>query len=125
MAFENVSIKKIRDFWDKRPCNIRHSPSKIGTKAYFDEVEKRRYFVESHIPRFAQFSRWKGKRVLEIGCGIGTDTVNFARAGALVTAVELSKKSLDLARKRAKVYKLEKRIKFYLADAEKLSKVIP
>ncbi len=125
MSFENVSIKKIQDFWNTRPCNIRHSPLKVGTRQYFDEVEKRKYFVEPHIPKFAQFSKWKGKRVLEIGCGIGTDTINFARAGADVTAVEISKKSLDLAKKRAKIYGFEKRIKFCLANAEELSKVVP
>lgn len=125
MSFENVPIKKIQDFWDRRPCNIRHSPSKVGTRKYFDEVEKRKYFVEPHIPKFVQFSKWKGKKVLEIGCGIGTDTITFARAGAKVTAVELSKKSLDLAKKRAKIYGLEKKVKFYLANAEELSKVVP
>src|SRR3989344_2652363 len=124
MAFKNVP-KKIQDFWDKRPCNIRHSPLAVGTRKYFDEVEKRRYFVEPHIPEFAEFQRWKGKQVVEIGCGIGTDTINFARAGATVTAIELSRKSLALAKKRAKIYNLEKRIKFYLADAEELSKVVP
>lgn len=125
MTFGKVSIKKVQDFWDKRPCNLRHSPSKVGTKKYFDEVEKRKYFVEPHISKFAQFSKWKGKKVLEIGCGIGTDTINFARAGAQVTAVELSKKSLDLAKKRAKTYRLEKRVKFYLANAEQLSNLVP
>jgi 2-polyprenyl-3-methyl-5-hydroxy-6-metoxy-1,4-benzoquinol methylase len=54
--------------------------------------------LSQHIPRFAQFERWRGKKVLEIGCGIGTDTVNFACNGALVTAVDLSPQSLDLAR---------------------------
>lgn len=125
MYFKKVSIEKVQDFWDRRPCNIRHSEAKIGTKKYFDEVEKRKYFVEPHIPKFAQFSKWKGEKILEIGCGIGTDSISFARAGAQVTAVELSKKSLDLAKRRAKIYGLDKKIKFYLANAEELSKVVP
>ncbi len=125
MSFQKVSIIKVRDFWDRRPCNIRHSNAKIGSKKYFDEVEKRKYFVEPHIPEFANFNDWKGKEVLEIGCGIGTDTMNFARAGAFVTAVELSKKSLEVTKKRAKVFKLKNKIKFYLANAEELSTVIP
>lgn len=124
MSFEQIPIEKVQVFWDRNPCNIRHSPAKVGTKKYFDEVEKRKYFIEPHIPKFAQFEKWKGKKVLEIGCGIGTDTINFARAGANVTAIELSRKSLNLAEKRAKVYGLEKRIKFYLANAEELSKVV-
>jgi len=125
MSFIKVPIKEVENFWDRRPCNIRHSTAKVGTKRYFDEVEKRKYFIEPHIPKFAQFSKWKGKKILEIGCGIGTDTISFARAGANVTAIELSKKSLDIAKKRAKVYGLEKKIKFYLANAEELSKVVP
>jgi hypothetical protein len=55
-------IEKVREFWDRRPCNIRHSPKPVGTREYFDEVEKRKYFVEPHIPGFAQFERWKGKK---------------------------------------------------------------
>lgn len=125
MLFSHISSNKVQEFWDKNPCNIRHSPSKVGTKKYFDEVEKRKYFVEPHIPKFAQFSNWKGKKVLEIGCGIGTDTINFARAGAKVTAVELSKNSLNLAERRAKVYGFGRKIKFYLANAEELSKAVP
>ena len=101
--FRHIPIEKVKEFWDRRPCNIRHSPKPVGTREYFDEVEARKYFVEPHIPRFAQFERWRGKKVLEIGCGIGTDTINFARHGAQVTAVELSEKSLEIAKKRAEV----------------------
>jgi len=97
----------------------------VGTRAYFDEVEARKYFVEPHIPTFAEFDRWKGKRVLEIGCGIGTDTISFARAGAQVTAVDLSDESLAVARERAAVFGLEDRITFYQADAEQLSQTVP
>src|SRR5438309_392600 len=98
-TFEQVPIDHVQKYWDRRPCNIRHSTKPPGSREYFDEVEKRKYFVEPHIPRFAEFPRWQGKRVLEIGCGIGTDTMNFVRHGASVTAVDLSEKSLEMARK--------------------------
>jgi SAM-dependent methyltransferase len=125
MTFRDVSIEGVRRFWDSRPCNIRHSPSEVGTRQYFDEVEARKYYVEPHIPRFAEFDRWAGKRVLEIGCGIGTDTINFARAGASVTAVDLSERSLELAQRRARIYDLDRQIRFFHADAERLSSVVP
>jgi SAM-dependent methyltransferase len=123
--FEAVPIDAVRDFWNGRPCNIRHSPKPIGSREYFDEVEARKYFVEPHIPGFAEFARWKGKRVLEIGCGIGTATIGFLRAGAEVTAVDLSAESLELARQRADVYGFAGRVKFFEADAERLSDFVP
>ncbi len=115
----SADIAAVRAFWDSRPCNIRHSPSPPGTRQYFDEVEARKYAVEPHIPHFAQFERWRGKRVLEVGCGIGTDSINFARAGAQLTAVDLSEESLKVCRSRFAIFELEAEIK--QADAERLS----
>lgn len=123
--FVNVPIANVRDYWNRRPCNIRHSTAEIGTKEYFDQVEARKYMVEPHIPGFADFAKWKDKKVLEIGCGIGTDTMNFARAGAHVTAVDLSSESLNLAKKRAEVFGFTDRIDFYEANAERLSEFVP
>ena len=124
-SFQDIPITRVSDYWNSRPCNIRHSPKPVGSREYFDEVEARKYFVESHIPQFADFERWKGKKVLEIGCGIGTDTINFARHGAQVTAVDLTEKSLDVARGRAKVFGLDDRITFIQANAERLSEFVP
>src|SRR5919109_1444884 len=121
--FQRVPVERVRQYWDRRPCNIRHSAEPVGTKEYFDQVERRKYFVESHIPQFAEFSRWQGKKVLEIGCGIGTDTTSFARHGAFVTAVDLSEKSLSIAKRRAEVYGLKDRIRFYQGNAENLIEV--
>jgi len=122
--FANVSIQEVKDYWNARPCNVRHSAAVIGSEDYFNQVEARKYFIEPHIPGFAEFERWRGKKVLEIGCGIGTDTMNFARAGASVTAVDLSAESLKLAKKRAEVFGLSDRIMFFEANAERLSDFI-
>lgn len=117
------TIQDVKKFWDDRPCNIRHSQAAIGTVRYFDEVEQRKYRVEPHIPAFAEFARWKGKKVLEIGCGLGTDAVNFARAGADYTAIELSEKSLALAKQRFEGCGLSGT--FFLGSAEELAATVP
>jgi ubiquinone/menaquinone biosynthesis C-methylase UbiE len=110
MSNVNPTLKEVRDFWNSRPCNIRHSNAPVGSKQYFDEVEERKYFVEPHIPTFADFASWNGKRVLEIGCGIGTDAINFAKHGGIYTGVELSSESLKLARSRFEVFGLSGRL---------------
>lgn len=117
------NIDDVKKFWNDRPCNVRHSSRPLGTREYFDEVELKKFTAESHIPAFCEFDRWRGKRVLEIGCGIGTMAVNFARAGANYTGVELSETSLALTRQRFDVYELSG--KFYQGNAELLTDFVP
>jgi ubiquinone/menaquinone biosynthesis C-methylase UbiE len=116
------SEQAIREFWDRQPCNVKHSSKPFMSPEYFDEVEKKKYFVEPHIPEFAQFENWRGKKVLELGCGIGTDSINFARAGADLTIVELSEKSLDICKKRFEVFGLSAR--FILGNIENLPELL-
>ena len=118
-----ASLDSVRDYWNRRPCNLRHGTAEVGTREYFDQVEARKYMVEPHILGFTEFEKWRGKKVLEIGCGLGTAAVSFARAGADYTAVELSDESLKLAKQRFEVYGLKGR--FYSGNAEELSKVVP
>jgi SAM-dependent methyltransferase len=100
--------------------------SPVGTLAWSREVTQRKYFVEPHIREFAQFPRWYGKKVLEVGCGIGTDTLEFVRAGAKVVALDLSDESLKIAANRFDVEGLwfrktdgaERKISFWHANAE-------
>ena len=118
-----VTIDDVRTYWDDRPCNVRHSKKEIGTIEYFDEVERKRYTAEPHIPDFAGFSNTNGKKVLEVGCGMATEGINFTRAGATYTGTDLSVESLDLEKKRFKVYNSEGN--FYLGNSEELSSFVP
>jgi SAM-dependent methyltransferase len=119
----SATIDQVKDFWNARPCNVRHSDKPLGTREYFDEVEKKKFTAEPHIPTFCEFDRWHGKRVLEIGSGIGTMAINFARAGADYTGVELSEESLALTRQRFEVYDYPGR--FFQGNAEELINFVP
>ena len=116
-------IDQVQEYWNRRPCNIRHSNKPLGSREYFDEVVHRKLLAEPHLVGFSDFQKWKGLRVLEIGCGLGTAAVNFARNGAIYTGVDLSQESLDLARRRFEVYNLKG--DFYQANAEQLTDSVP
>ena len=62
--------------------------------------------------------------MLEVGCGIGTDSINFARAGAQLTAVDLSSESARIAAQRAEVMGVADRIRFVQANAEELTSAV-
>jgi SAM-dependent methyltransferase len=123
MITEEVSIENIRDYWDARPCNIRHSKKEVGSLEYFQEVTERRYRAEPHIPRWAEFDKWAGKRVLEIGVGIGTDGAEFARHGAEYVGTDLSGKSIEIASQRFQAEQLHGT--FIPGNAENISQILP
>lgn len=108
-------IQQITEYWNRQPCNINHSSSEVGSKQFFDENAQRRYFVEPHLRDFAQFDQYRGRRVLEIGCGIGADAAEFVRHGARYVGIDLSSESVSLARRRFEVFDLPG--KFYVMDA--------
>jgi SAM-dependent methyltransferase len=116
-------IDEVKKFWDSRPCNLKHSSKEIGSKEYFEEVEKKKFFVEPHILNFTDFSKYNGKKVLDIGCGIGTAAINFAKNGAIYTGIELSEESLNLTKQRFKIYGYTGN--FYSGNAEDLSSFLP
>lgn len=89
-----------REFWSGYQPGFRFARAPIGTRAFFDEVTAYRDLIEPHIADVVDFERWRGQAVLEAGCGIGTDGVRFAGAGADYTGVDFSEPAVHLARRR-------------------------
>ena len=99
-------LKKIEDFWDSQPCNVKHSLLEVGTKEYFIEVSKKRYFVEPHIMKFLNAEKYERQTVLELGCGIGTDAAYLASKSIKYQGIDISKASVDIAILRFDLFKL-------------------
>ncbi len=92
-------IEKIQEYWNHRIHDLEMTDQPVGTKAFFDDLDEYRFDKLHYLPQLVDFSSFKGQRLLEVGCGIGTDLVRFARGGARVTGVDLAETAIDLARK--------------------------
>jgi ubiquinone/menaquinone biosynthesis C-methylase UbiE len=113
-----ITVAEVRRFWDANPCGGDLSVSS-DRLAYFAEIEEKRYRREWHIPIVARFHEFTGRRVLEVGCGIGTDGLQFARHGADYVGIDLSPVSAALAQEQFEVLGLPGTIE--VADAERLN----
>ena len=119
MSQQNATLKeRVRAFWQANPCGIKFADAEPGTRRFYELVEAHRYTTEWHIPAAADFAGTRGLKVLEIGCGLGTDGAQFAEAGADYTGVDLTDAAVDLARKRFELFNLPGT--FATADAENL-----
>lgn len=111
-----ISVDDVKSFWNANPCNSDLSRAEERIR-YFQEISERRYGVrEWHVPTIAKFDAFRGKDVLEIGCGMGTDGLEFARNGARYVGVDLTPHSVELAKERFTLFGMPGR--FEVANAE-------
>ena len=92
-------IDAIERYWNARIHDLDMTDRPVGSLEFFNDLEDYRFDKLHYLPRLVDFDGFRGKTLLEIGCGIGTDLVRFARGGAIVTGVDLSETAVDLARK--------------------------
>lgn len=105
--------------WSSDPCGAIYIKHPMGSKAFFDAYRNFRYSQGvPWISEIVNFNKYRDRKVLEIGCGVGTDLGSFAKAGAVVTGIDLTHRSVELATKQFEVYGLKG--KFLVADAENL-----
>jgi SAM-dependent methyltransferase len=90
-------IDEIQRYWNERIHDLEMTDEPVGTKAFFDDLDEYRFDKLRYLPQLVDFSSFRGQRLLEVGCGIGTDLLRFANGGARVTGVDLSKTAIDLA----------------------------
>lgn len=109
---------EVRDFWQHRPCGSKHADAPEGTPEFYAEVEGARERLEPFIATYADFTSTRGKEVLEIGVGLGTDLTRFARAGARVTGVDLTERAIENTRRRLELAGVASDL--CVADAERL-----
>jgi SAM-dependent methyltransferase len=85
----------IRAFWNTHPCGDHQIESlKADYEAFFARYDNFRYSRESHILRRLDAIDFKGKRVLEIGLGQGSDSEQIIRRGAIWSGLELTPESV-------------------------------
>lgn len=124
MEFESTQLVegklRAREQWGADPCGAVHGrDQEFGTREFFDDVERHRY--QEYAPWMREvmgFDKIPGARLLEVGCGMGTDLLQFARGGALVTGVDLTPRSVEISQHRFRLYAMPG--DFSLADAERL-----
>ncbi len=92
-------LTRIAEYWDEHIHDLAITTQSVGSPGFFQQLDEYRFDKLNYLPRLVDFSSFQGKKVLEVGCGAGIDLVHFARAGAVVTGIDLSKIAIDLARK--------------------------
>lgn len=117
----DLSNEIVRAYWEKNPCGA--SRKLTGSvpelsREWFEQIEEYRYSVEPYIHSVAQFTRYSGKKVLEIGVGAGTDHLQWARAGAECYGIDLTEAAVQITRSRLEMYELHSELQ--RADAERL-----
>ncbi len=111
-------LQEVQAYWNEYINDIEVTQSEIGSKGFFDELIAYRYRKLAYLPQVVSFPSYKGKKVLEIGCGIGLDSLQFARAGADLTAIDLTPNAIKLAKRNLELHNYK--ASFINANAESL-----
>ncbi len=112
--------QRAREQWSEDPCGAVYGrEQEFGTREFFDAVERHRYAEYAPwMPEVMGFNDFAGARLLEVGCGMGTDLLQFARGGAKVTGVDLTPRSIEISQQHLAVY--GERGDFAISDGENL-----
>ncbi len=117
---DNNLKAEVKAYWNRASCDTWHAQSEKFTREYFEQIEDWRYRDQPFIHSFAQFTRYHGKKVLEVGFGAGTDFIQWLRAGAVASGVDLTEEALANLTHRIQIYGLPDPEFIKVADAEKL-----
>jgi SAM-dependent methyltransferase len=112
-----TSKERVREFWQDSPCGEKLYLTKLDRNGFRQQSEDR-YALEPFIFPFADFQAAKGKRVLEIGVGLGADHQCFAEAGAVLSGIDLTPRAIEITSRRFETFSLRSDLR--VGDAEEL-----
>jgi 2-polyprenyl-3-methyl-5-hydroxy-6-metoxy-1,4-benzoquinol methylase len=92
-----AGLDAVRSYWDAHVDDWKAASSPSGTLPFFEETEAYRFEKLDYLARVVDFDGYAGRRLLDLGCGIGNDTARFARGGAEVTGIDLAPRAIELA----------------------------
>lgn len=119
MTTEEQLKSQVERYWNQASCGTDHVKEEKFSLDYFEAIEKHRYNTEPEIFSFAQFTRYRNQKVLEVGIGAGTDFLQWVRGGAKASGIDLTQEAIDHVRHRLELYGLEAE-EIQCADAENL-----
>jgi SAM-dependent methyltransferase len=113
-----ATIDDVRQYWERHIHDFDVTTHAPGSRGFFEDLDAYHFEKLHHLPRLIDFDRYKGRRVLDVGCGAGVDLARFAKAGAVAVGVDLAASAIDLARQNFKLQNLSG--DFHVADGEQL-----
>lgn len=113
-----ATLESVKKFWESHVNNEYYTAHGRGSPAYFEEIERRRYRWHYHLRRMFDELRGSSGRLLEIGCGIGVDSVQLARCGFQVTGLDLTESAIEVAGRFAAARGVE--VDFRVGNGEQL-----
>ncbi len=119
MNDENKLKLKVKEYWNKKACGTNVAVSEKFTEEYFKEIEEHRYRLEPEIFSFAQFTRFYGQKILEVGIGAGSDFIQWVRAGAKAYGIDITEEAVEHAKQRLSLFNL-KAEEVKVSDAENI-----
>lgn len=92
-----LAQERVREHWHHQPCDSKLSAREPASCDFYLDVERQRYALQPHILECHSWIDWSGKRVLEVGAGIGTDARQLIRAGARYIGLNSDRDSAEAA----------------------------
>jgi SAM-dependent methyltransferase len=114
----SASAARVREYWDARIHDFDVTSHPVGTRGFFADLDAYHFDKLHHLLRLIDFAAWRGRDVLDVGCGAGVEVVRFTRAGARVTGVDVAPRAVALCRRNLAQQALSARL--VVADGEAL-----
>jgi SAM-dependent methyltransferase len=113
-----ATIDEVRTYWERHIHDLEITQHPVGSRGFFDDLDQYHFEKLHHLLRLVDFNAYRGKRVLEVGCGAGIDLARFARGGADATGIDIAPSAIELARANFAQQQLEADLRVANGEAQ-------